>query len=216
MYMTDKQAVYQQAGYGQKQVGFGEKPALLLVDFQQAFTNEEYPTGKNPFIKQAASETAELLALAREKDIPVIYTVVGYRDDKWDTGNWKTDIGWITIGSHAMEVSAEVEPIAGEPVVLKKYPSAFFGTEVLSLLTTKQVDTVIVTGCTTSGCVRATIIDAFSYGFKTIVPEECVGDQAKESHDANLFDVNARYADVLPKERVVEYLGALKASPITT
>lgn len=86
----------------------------------------------------------------------------------------------------------------------------------LSLLTTKQVDTVIVTGCTTSGCVRATTIDAFSYGFKTIVPEECVGDQAKESHDANLFDVNARYADVLPKVRVVEYLGSLKTSPITT
>lgn len=214
--MTDKQSVYQQAGYGQKQVGFGEKPALLLVDFQHAFTNSEYPTGKSLLIKQAAAETAELLELAREKDIPVIYTVVGYREDKWDTGNWKTDIGWITVGSHAAEVSPEVEPVTGEPIVLKKYPSAFFGTEVLSLLTTKQVDTVIVTGCTTSGCVRATIIDAFSYGFKTIVPEECVGDQAKESHDANLFDVNARYADVLPKQQVVDYLMALKAVPITT
>lgn len=209
-YMESVSDIYQKAGYGAKAVGFGTSPALLLVDFQNAFVDEEYITGGSPFIQQAAEHTRSLLTIAREKGIPVIYTVVAYRNDHWDVGNWKSDIGWITLQSHAAQVSPIVSPASDEPVVIKKYPSAFFGTEVFSMLTTKHVDTVIVTGCTTSGCVRATIIDSFSYGFKTIVPEECVGDQSHQQHQANLFDVNARYADVVPKKEVEEYLKSVK------
>lgn len=207
--MSESADLYKKAGYGQKEVGFGKSPALLMVDFQNAFIGDEYVTGRSPFIKEASEQTADLLALARIHGIPVIYTVVAYREDKWDIGNWKTDISWITLQSHAAEVTPILSPIENEPIVIKKYPSAFFGTEVSTLLTTKGVDTVIVTGCTTSGCVRATIIDSFSYGFKTIVPEECVGDQSKEQHRSNLFDVNARYADVVSKKRVVAYFKSI-------
>ena len=204
--MANVNDIYTDAGYGKKSVGFGKSPALLLVDFQKAFTDHLFPTGRSPFIRKAALETAALLKIARERNIPVTYTVVSYRNKEWDVGNWKADIGWISEDSEASQVSPEVCPLEEEPIVLKKYPSAFFGTEVLSLLTIKNVDTVIVTGCTTSGCVRATIIDAFSYGFKTIVPEECCGDQSIEQHNSNLFDVQARYADVMSKEQVEEYL----------
>jgi maleamate amidohydrolase len=207
--MSDTAEFYKKAGYGQRAVGFGKSPALLIVDFQNAFIGEEYVTGKSPFIKGAAEQTADLLALARTSRIPVIYTVVAYRGDKWDIGNWKTDISWITLQSHAAEVTPILKPNDNEPVVIKKYPSAFFGTEVATLLTTKGVDTVIVTGCTTSGCIRATVIDSFSYGFKTIIPEECVGDQSKEQHRSNLFDVNARYVDVVSKKRVEKYFKSI-------
>jgi maleamate amidohydrolase len=213
--MSDTAKLYQNAGYGIREVGFGKSPALLLVDFQNAFIGEEYVTGKSPFIKEAAEQTSDLLALARTKEIPVIYTVVAYRANKWDVGNWKTDISWITLNSHAAEVTPILTPKENEPVVIKKYPSAFFGTEVATLLTTKGVDTVIVTGCTTSGCVRATIIDSFSYGFKTIIPEECVGDQSKEQHSSNLFDVNARYSDVVPKKTVEAYLDSINRETLS-
>lgn len=208
--MSEIDNIYAEAGYGQKKVGFGKSPALLMVDFQNAFMDNQYITGRSPFIKAAARETADLLRIAREIGIPVIYTVVAYREDKWDLGNWKTDIGWITLNSHATKVSPILDPIVGEPIVLKKYPSAFFGTETATLLTTKGVDTVIVTGCTTSGCIRATIVDSFSHGFRTIVPEECVGDQSKEQHEANLFDVNVRYADVVSKQEVEAYLNTIR------
>jgi maleamate amidohydrolase len=208
----ERSEIYKNAGYGQKEVGFGQSPALLLVDFQNAFIGEKFITGRSPMIKQAAEHTSDLLKLARAQNIPVIYTVVAYRNDQWDIGNWKTDIGWITLGSEAAEVTPILKPKEDEPVVIKKYPSAFFGTEVLSLLTTKHVDTLIVTGCTTSGCIRASVIDSFSYGFKTIIPEECVGDQSQQQHDSNLFDVNARYADVVTKMKVEEYLQSLKVN----
>lgn len=204
--MSKVENLYKNAGYGNKEVGFGRSPALLMVDFQNAFVDEDYITGRSPYIKEAAEQTTSLLELARAYDIPVIYTVVAYREDKWDLGNWKTDIGWITLESHAAEVTPILLPKKNEPIVVKKYPSAFFGTEVATLLITKGVDTVIVTGCTTSGCIRSTVIDAFSHGFKTIIPEECVGDQSKEQHNSNLFDVGIRYADVISKKQVEDYL----------
>lgn len=201
--------VYEAIGYNQKSIGFGQRPAIVVVDFQRAFLDEAYPLGRSPRIHAAARQTRELLAVAREKGIPIFYTVVAYRPDGSDLGWWKADLRWITLGSEAAEVSPLLDPQPDEPVIVKKAPSAFFGTELLNLLLTRHIDTVIVTGCVTSGCIRATIIDSFSYGFRTIVPEECVGDHTEEQHRANLFDVHQRYADVLPVKEVLAHLRSL-------
>lgn len=200
---------YEAIGYNRKSIGFGQRPAVVVVDFQRAFLDEAFPLGQSLRIHEAARQTRELLMVAREKGIPIFYTVVAYREDGSDLGWWKADLSWITLGSAAAEVSPMLDPQPNEPVIVKKAPSAFFGTELLNMLLTKQIDTVIVTGCVTSGCIRATIIDSFSYGLRTIVPEECVGDHTEEQHRANLFDVHQRYADVMPKVDVLAHLRSL-------
>jgi maleamate amidohydrolase len=206
--MADKFNTYHQIGYSSRKIGFGKRPAIVVVDFQRAFLDEQFPLGRSSRLRQSAEHTEQLLQVGRSNDVPIIHTVVAYRD-KWDLGNWKMAIDWIKENSQAAEVSPLLKPQPNEPVLIKKAPSAFFGTELISLLTLNGIDTVIVTGCVTSGCVRATIVDSFSYGFKTVVPEECVGDYTKEQHNSNLFDVNNRYADVLPKSEVMSYLNSL-------
>jgi maleamate amidohydrolase len=203
--MSETFHTYRQIGYSNRKVGFGKKPAIIVVDFQRAFLDEKFPLGRSSRLRQAAEHTADLLDKARAKQIPIIHTVVGFRD-QWDLGNWKMDIQWITENSEAAELSPILKAPASEPVIVKKAPSAFFGTDVVRLLTSHFCDTVIVTGCVTSGCIRATVIDSFSYGYKTIIPEECVGDYTEEQHRANLFDVNNRYADVVSKAEVMDYL----------
>jgi len=207
-WMSESLQSYQEVGYGARKVGFGKKPAIIVVDFQRAFLDEKFALGQSPRIRKAAVETVELLELARIKEIPIIHTVVGFRD-QWDMGRWKMDIQWIAENSEAAELSPILKAPSNEPVIIKKAPSAFFNTDVLRLLTLQSCDTVIVTGCVTSGCIRATVIDAFSYGFRTIIPEECVGDYTEEQHRANLFDVNNRYADVLTKAEVMDYLSTI-------
>ena len=194
---------YSEAGYGKYEVAFGDSPAVVVVDFQNAFTDPQYLTGRSELLHAAAKRTERLLAEARSLNIPVIYTVVGYREDPLDVGNWKTEISWIGMDSHAAQVSANLTPAPLDPVIVKKYPSAFFGTELVSMLTLRKIDTVILAGCTTSGCIRASIVDSFSYGFKTFVPSDCVGDQSIEQHEANLFDVKARYANVLTLDELI-------------
>lgn len=198
---------YEEAGYGKYEVTFGERPAVVVVDFQNAFTDPQYATGRSEQLHAAATRTEALLKAARALNIPIIYTVVAYRQDPLDVGNWKTHIGWMELGSHAVEVSPNLNRQPNEPVIIKKYPSAFFGTELVSMLTLRKIDTVILAGCTTSGCIRASIIDSFSYGFKTFVPSDCVGDQSVEQHESNLFDVQARYANVLTLEQLLELIG---------
>lgn len=198
--------VYREAGYARREIGFGQRPAIVVVDFQKAFTDPTYPLGRSPLIHAAVEKTGALLQLARQKQVPILYTVVSFREDLQDFGFWKISPEGLIEGSPGTEVSPEVAPGPHDVVLIKKKPSAFFETPLLSLLTEKRVDTVIVTGCVTSGCIRATIIDSFSHGFRTIVPEDCVGDQTEEQHRANLFDVAQRYADVVDSETVSEYL----------
>lgn len=203
---------YEQAGYGKREFPFGENPAVVVVDFQNAFTDPQYPTGQSEFLQQAAIHTERLVEQARKFDIPVIYTVVAYRKDLLDVGHWKSDIHWIQLDSHAAEVSPNLSPRPNEPVLIKKYPSAFFGTELVSMLNLRKIDTVILAGCTTSGCIRASIIDSFSYGYKTFVPKECVGDQSVEQHESNLFDVQVRYANVVTLDETLQLMGSLQAT----
>ncbi len=207
----DTHAIYEQAQLGHR-LGFGKKPALIVVDFQLGFTvPEQSPLAGNLDAEVAA--TNELIAAARKKDIPVIFTVVGYDPHRQDdAGLWPEkapSLRMLTIGSDLVKLDPRLNQEPGDLVITKKYASGFFGTYLASTLTMQSVDTAIVTGCTTSGCVRATVMDALANGFRPIVPIECVGDRAQEPHQANLFDIGAKYGDVLPLQEVVAYLEQL-------
>ncbi len=207
----DKNAIYEHAQLGHK-LGFGKKPALIVVDFQLGFTVPE----QSPLAGDLGAEVAatnELIAAARKKDIPVIFTVVGYDPHRQDdAGLWPEkapSLRMLTIGSDLVKLDPRLNQEPGDLVITKKYASGFFGTYLASTLTMQSVDTAIVTGCTTSGCVRATVMDALANGFRPIVPIECVGDRAQEPHQANLFDIGAKYGDVMPLQEVLEYLEQL-------
>jgi nicotinamidase-related amidase len=207
----DKNAIYEHAQLGHR-LGFGKKPALIVVDFQLGFTvPEQSPLAGNLDAEVAA--TNELIAAARKKDIPVIFTVVGYDPHRQDdAGLWPEkapSLRMLTLGSDLVKLDPRLKQEPGDLVITKKYASGFFGTYLASTLTMQSVDTAIVTGCTTSGCVRATVMDALANGFRPIVPIECVGDRAQEPHQANLFDIGAKYGDVMPLQEVLAYLEQL-------
>lgn len=201
--------VYERQNFG-NQSGFGERPALLIVDFVNGFADPDTFGGGN--IGDAIANTKRLLADCRDKGVPVAYTRVVYADDGSDAGVFclkAPGLVVLTEDASASQVVDELAPIDGEYIVRKTQPSAFFGTSLASWLTSRQVDTVIVTGCTTSGCVRASVIDSMSHNFKTIVASDCVGDRALGPHEANMFDMAQKYADLMTADEV---MGALQVS----
>lgn len=201
---------YEKAGLGQE-MGFGDRPALLIIDFMYGFTDPEMPFGSN--MDQVVASTAQLLHVARQKGVPVIFAAMQYEEGcERELGIWVKKVPTLALlksGSRLVEIDERVKPMTGEPVITKKGPSAFFGTHLASLLVRLGVDTLIVTGCTTSGCVRATVVDALQYSIRPIVPRECVGDRAIGPHEANLFDINQKYGDVIPLQRVIDFLNEL-------
>ena len=207
--MTDN---YSTAGYGGETVGFGLRPAVLVVDYQLGFTDPRFPAGRSPHIHAAVERTAELLEHARARNVPVANCNVAWCGAA-DMGHWK--VSSLYDGSFFKgHPSTELDPRTYEPgydvTFTKSAPSIFFQTPLILFLTRQQVDTVIITGCTTSGCVRASINDGFSYGFRVIVPEQCCGDQETQPHRDNLRDVGRRYADVMDTDDVIAYLDALE------
>jgi len=199
---------YQKAGYGQGNIGIGKRPALLIVDFQKAFTCGDSPLGGSPLITSAVNKTKELISLAREVKLPIIHTVVGYREDQKDMGLWPVKVPTlsnVTLDSKWVEIDDALEVKEEDIVLIKKMPSAFFNTDLTNILISNQIDTLLIAGCTTSGCIRATAIDSFSYGYRTIIAKECVGDQAIEPHQANLFDIGNRYGDILLNNQIISH-----------
>ena len=198
-------------GYGQARIEPGERPAVLVVDLQYAFTDPDFVFGGAELIERATVNTAELLGVAREHGVPVFHTVVEW-DGPNELGLWTIKLppcAEITPGSRWAQVDGRLWDDS-DTLLPKKWPSMFNGTPLHSLLTAAQRDTVIVTGCTTSGCVRATTVDGFSYGFRTIVPEDCVGDQGRDAHESNLRDVHRRYAEVTSSAEVISYLRTVR------
>lgn len=215
--------IYSNAGLG-TMYGLGKKPALLIVDVQYGFTGDgakeieeaikTYPTSCGTASWEAIPHIRRVLDTFREKELPVIYTIIeGSKSSDNDRVAIKGQIfdhPLLLEGEKGTKVVAELAPINGEIILSKKKPSAFFGTPLVSLLTAKGVDSVIVTGCTTSGCVRATVVDAFSNNYKVVVPEECVFDRGITTHAINLFDIQQKYGDVIPVEQVISLLETLK------
>jgi maleamate amidohydrolase len=201
-------------GYSAEQyVGFGERPAVLVVDMARAFVEDAYPTGNSRLARPAVAAIARLLAAAREAQVPVLYTTYSAREFAFGWARWKGSAlsDPLMHRETAFEIVPELAPQAGERVIVKTMPSAFFGTALASLLTFLGVDTCIVTGMVTSGCVRATVVDAFSHNYRVVVPEECVADRGELSHKVNLFDIHMKYGDVRPLAHVLEYLARTPA-----
>jgi maleamate amidohydrolase len=206
--MADEEArrIYAQARLGES-VTMGSRPAVLVVDFSCGFTDPECALGSDLSAEVAA--TRRLLDAAREKRLPVIFTTIGFEQSLKDGGLWLQKVpslGDLQLGGRWVEIDPRLERRPEETVIVKKGASAFFGTNLAAVLITQHVDSVILCGATTSGCVRATAIDLLQYGFPTLVPRECVGDRAQAPHDANLFDIQAKYADVVPLEDAFAYL----------
>ncbi len=203
--------IYDKQGFGNSS-GLGSRPALLIVDFVNSFTDPESFGGGN--INEAIAKTRELLAAFRDGGYPVAFTRVVYADDGSDLGVFAKKahgLRTLTEAAPGSQIVAELEPVPGEYVVRKTQPSAFFGTGLAPWLVGRRVDTVIVTGCTTSGCVRASVVDAMSHNFRTVVARDGVGDRALGPHEANLFDMEQKYADLLSCDEIAAYLEKLQA-----
>jgi maleamate amidohydrolase len=204
----DKRVIYKRSGLGHR-IGYGKHPALLIVDMQIGFTAPE----RSPLAGNLDSQIAainRLIRVARNSGTPIVFTVVGY-DPKipGDGGLWPEKAPTLLelkLGSDLVELDPRLARTPEDLLLVKKYASAFLGTPLASTLVSRGVDTVVVTGCTTSGCVRATVVDALSYGFRPIIPEEAVGDRAQEPHDANLFDMDSKYGDVVSLSGALAYL----------
>ncbi len=205
--MSDEtREIYERARLGQS-VTLGTRPAVLVVDFSRGFTDPESTMGSD--LTREVEATNRLLAAAREREIPIIFTTIGFEPNLMDGSLWlekAPGLGELIVGGKWVEIDPRLERREEETVILKKGASAFFGTNLPSILVSQGVDTVIMCGATTSGCIRATAIDLLQYGYPTLVPRECVGDRAQGPHDANLVDIQAKYADVVSVEEALAYI----------
>lgn len=190
-------------------VGFGRHPALLVVDFLQAYTRPGAALYA-PGVVEAMNHAPRLLESARHCGIPVIHTNIRYRgQNQLDGGIWvkKAPVMRAMVeGNPDAEFCPQVAPATDELVITKQYASAFFGTSLASTLTALGVDTLIVMGCSTSGCIRATAVDGLQHGFRVMVVREAVGDRHSEPHEANLFDIDSKYGDVIGIDEAIAQL----------
>jgi maleamate amidohydrolase len=200
------QQVYERARLGQS-VPRGSRPAVVVIDFSCGFTDPACSLGAD--LTAEVGATRRVLDAAREKGLPVVFTTIGFEPSGKDGGLWLVKapaLADLELGGHWVDIDPRLGRRDDEPIVVKKGASGFFGTNLASILVSQGVDTVVLCGATTSGCVRATAIDLLQYGWPTLVPRECVGDRAQAPHEANLFDIQAKYADVVPVEEALAYL----------
>jgi len=191
-------------------VGYGQRPALLVIDMIRAFTDLRSPLASNLDTQMDAIQ--RLLALTRTRDVPTIFSTVAYDRELQEAGLWVRKIpsnSWLVEGSEWVQLDERLDRQPREMLLVKKYASCFFGTDLAARLVSRQVDTLVIAGCTTSGCVRASSVDACSFGLHTIVVQEAVGDRAELPHIANLFDIDAKYGDVVDLDEALGYLAAL-------
>ena len=198
--------IYKKQNFGNR-VGFGERTALLIVDFTVGFNDPAHFGGGN--IDAAVKRTVGLLAHFRKTQRPVAHSRVVYADDGSDWGVFTMKapaLKTLTETAAIGQIVPELTPVAGELVVRKTQASAFFNTGLTAWLLQRRVDTVVVAGCTTSGCVRASVVDALSNNLRTIVATDCVGDRAMGPHEANLFDMGQKYADLMARDEIIAAL----------
>jgi maleamate amidohydrolase len=208
--MADQQENY--SGVWDGKLGFGKKTALVVIDLLQGYTTEGSPLFA-PGVVKAVAEMHELLKAARATDLTVIHTQVRYNPHTFiDGGVWIKKapvLRSLVEGDPYAQFCEGMEPLPEELLITKNYASVFFGTSLNATLTAAGIDTLMITGCTTSGCIRATAVDAVQNGFRPICVRECIGDRHDGPHEANLFDINAKYGDVISKVEALEYIATL-------
>lgn len=194
------------SGAYDNRIGFGQRPALILIDFVEAYFDEGCALFAD--VQPALDSALRVRAAARDAGVPIIYTNVVYHPSMINGGRFAQKALPLEVfkaGGPMGAWPAGLEPADDELVVSKQYPSAFFGTSLASTLTAAGIDTLVITGLTTSGCVRATCVDASSHGFIPIVVADACGDRHDDPHEANLFDMNAKYADVVDEAAAIAY-----------
>lgn len=209
----DELEFFRKRGFG-GEMGFGERPALLVIDIMKAFTDADMPLGADLSVQIGHINT--LLDAADAASVPAFFSIVSYEEaDCRDAGVWGNKMSGLfdlTTGSDAVQLDPRLRKRPGSSVFNKKYASCFFGTDFVSRLQSRRIDTLIITGCTTSGCVRASAVDAVQYGFRPIVVEEAVGDRSQPAHAQALFDIQAKYGDVRSLDDTVAQLEQLAAA----
>jgi len=214
----DEQKAYRAAGFG-RPTGLGRSPALLIIDVQyrtvgttpQPFWDaiKEFPTACGQVGWDAVTQIQKLLTLFRDRKWPVLYPYVSPKES-FDVGRLAEKVpALMTVARKGYEFVAEVAPQGNDILLPKKHPSAFFGTPLVSYLIDLGIDTLVVTGCTTSGCVRGSVVDGFAYNFRVAVPSDAVYDRSHTSHAVNLFDMSEKYADVATTDELVRALSAI-------
>lgn len=206
---TDR--VYERAGFGAT-VRRGERPALLVVDLTNGFTDPASSAGSD--LDDVVAATNRLIGAAREAGVPVLFTTIAYTpaEADGDAVTWLAKAPGMRVlreGSAAVALDARLPVAPQDHVITKKGASAFFGTSLAAVLAGLHVDTVLVCGATTSGCVRATVVDCVQSGFPVLVPRQCAGDRAQGPHEANLFDIQAKYGDVIELDDALDYLAGV-------
>jgi nicotinamidase-related amidase len=194
--------------------GYGKKPAIIIVDMTYGFVDDAFPKGCSKMGWPAVAAIQNLLVIGRSVGVPVFFSKGTHASTATERGRWKSENTFEqeTFDPKEYQIVEELSPRPGEVVITKTFPSAFFGTSLASMLVYHHIDTVVVTGMVTSGCVRATVVDAFSYNFMVLVPEECVGDRGLVSHKVSLFDIHMKYADVLTLKETSGYLEGICAT----
>ena len=202
---------YKERNIFQENFGFGEKPAIVVIDFAYGWTDDAYAGGSKR-LHEPVLNTAKILAAGRDKGVPIVFTTSRFQqsqndpllksaaDDSPSFRQWD---------ERACEIDERIKPEATEKIIYKENASAFFGTILASYLIQRKVDTVLITGCSTSACVRATATDAKAYRFKPVIISDCVGDRAEAAHLWTLFDIQARFSDVVSLDQALEYLTEL-------
>ena len=204
--MQDELDIYRRQGFANR-MGLGQSPAVLVIDFVFGFTDPAHFGGGN--IGEAIARTVDLLSIARTRGWPIAHTRVVFADDGSDRNAFALKVPSLpslTETSHLSQIVPELTPHAGEAVFRKRHASAFFGTDLAAWLAFRRVDSLLIAGCTTSGCVRASVVDASAHNFRPTVVTDCVGDRAIGPHEANLFDMGQKYADLMTLAELREAL----------
>ncbi len=206
----DVESIYKKAGFS-GDLKIGNSPAILVIDFQYGFTDPSISPLAGNFERELKN-TRKILNAAREKKIPIYFFVVGYNDDS-ESGVWGEKVPTLKtlkLGTRLTEIDKTLNPQADEVINIKKFASAFAGTPTASILKEKKIDSLIITGTTTCGCVRATAVDAIQSGFKPFVVEDAVCDRIQQAHDNSIIDMRAKYAEIWSTEDAVNYINNLK------
>lgn len=203
--------LYYERGFGGS-LGFGRFPALIVVDMQIGFTDPDLPLGSKQ--DREIENIDALLQAFRSGPLPIFFLGIRYNEkDCADAGVWRlknAGVATMAVGGRATELDPRLRRTEDEPIVYRRYPSGFFGTDLSSRLTTRGVDTAVVVGCTTSGCVRATVVDVLQYGFRPIVAADAVADRSPDAHNQSLVDMEAKYADVMDTGSIIREIHRLE------
>lgn len=201
-------------GFGERAGGVGRRPALVIIDMNNGFTDAASPLQCE--LDDTVEAIRKLLEAARRANVPVVFTTVSYGEGDKVTAKAFIDkvpvLLTLEAGTRWVEIDERLAPRPGEPVLNKLFASAFFGTPLASMLASHGCDSVIVTGASTSGCVRATVVDVLQHGYRPVVPREAVGDRNPAAHDAALYDIDLKYGDVMSLDETLDALGEIVAA----